>query len=87
MSGIYIQIDSTQKSDICEQKGPNYCRKEDISMRKGLKLKLKVTTDNYTHNSCMTKHILPYIFNICYGIYLTLTDGSGIGMSVVNIMH
>ena len=25
-----------------------------------------VTTD---HNFCMTKHILPYNFNICYRIY------------------
>ena len=56
-------------------------------MRKGLKLKLKVTADTNTHSSCMTKHILPYIFNICYGIYLKLTDGSGIGMSDANIMH
>ena len=46
----------------------------------------KVTTDTNNHNSCMTKHTLPYNFNICYGIYLKLTDISGIGMASANIM-
>ena len=46
----------------------------------------KVFTDTNNHNSCMTKHILPYNFNICYCIYLKLTDVSGIGMTGAN-MH
>ena len=41
----------------------------------------KVTTDTNYHNSCMTKHILPYNFNICYRIYLKLTEIIGTGMS------
>ena len=49
--------------------------------------KVKVTTDTNNHNSCMTTHILPYNFNICYGIYLKLTDVSGIGMQDANIMY
>ena len=48
---------------------------------------IKVTTDTNNHNACMTKHILPYNFNICYSIYLKLTDEIGIGMTGANIMH
>ena len=36
----------------------------------------KFTTDTNNHYHCMTKHILPYNFNICYGIYLKLTGES-----------
>ena len=35
----------------------------------------------------MTKHILPYNFNIFYSIYLKFTDVSEIGMAGANIMH
>ena len=46
--------------------------------------KVKVTTDTNSHNSCITTHILPYNFIICYGNYLKLTDVIGIGMQDAN---
>ena len=49
--------------------------------------KVNVSTDTNNHISCITTHILPYNFNICYGIYRKLTDVSGTGMQDANIMH
>ena len=46
-----------------------------------------VTTDTNNHISCMTKHILPYNSNICYSIYLKLTDINGLGMPGTNKVH
>ena len=36
------------------------------------------------YNSCMTKHDLPYNFNICYRIYLKLTEINVIDMPDAN---
>ena len=47
-------------------------------------VQFKVTTDTNNHNSCMTKHILPYNFNICYGIYLKITGINGLSMPGAN---
>ena len=38
----------------------------------------KVTTDTINHSSCMTKHIFPNNFNICYCIYLKLIGINGL---------
>ena len=35
----------------------------------------------------MTEHILPYNFNICYRIYLKVTEINGLGMPDAIIMH
>ena len=48
---------------------------------------LKVTTHTNNHNSCMTIHILPYNFIICYHIYLKHTEINGIGLPDTKIMH
>ena len=48
---------------------------------------IKVTADTNNHNSCMTEHILPYNFNICYRIYLKVTEINGPGMPDAIIMH
>ena len=48
---------------------------------------VKLTTDTDNHNSYITKLILPYNYNICYRIYLKLTEINGIGMPNVNIIH
>ena len=47
----------------------------------------KVTTDTNNNNYCTTKHMLPYNFNNCYGIYLKLTDINGVGMPGTNKLH
>ena len=47
----------------------------------------KVTTDTNNHNYCMNKHIWPYTFNMCYRIYLKLTEINGIGMPNANISN
>ena len=48
---------------------------------------IKVTTDTNKYYSCMTKHNLPYSFNICYRIYLKLNWTNGPGMLDAIIMH
>ena len=48
---------------------------------------LKVTTDPNNHNFCMIENILPYNCNICYQIYLKLTEINGIGMGDALMMN
>ena len=49
--------------------------------------RLKVTTDTNNRNSCMTKHILSFNFNICYPIYLKLIEMNGIGIPDAIVMN
>ena len=48
---------------------------------------IKVTTETNNHNSCMTKPILSYNFNICYRIYPKLSGINGLGLPDALIMH
>ena len=47
----------------------------------------KVTTDTNNHISCITKHMWPYNFSICYRIYLKLTEINEIGMPGAIMMN
>ena len=46
-----------------------------------------ISTDTNNHNSCITKHILPYGFNICFLIYLKLIEINEIDIPDANISY
>ena len=42
---------------------------------------------SYNHNSCMTIRVLPYIFNICYLIDLTLPENLYVKRNYDDLNH